>query len=542
MSKSINYKYQPDFLSKYSAEFTGIEIDDFQSEAYSVFGQRVPLIDDAGNWQEHISIEHIGYTYYKLKWGERFHNNLYVEWICRSWMIDRIAESIDLRPNIKILSIIADLDISENNPESIERDIYEWVCNLLANCRREEREHIYIGARLLYKWSFENELPGFSEESMDEITWRGEIRHSSSNLVRFYDIQSGPYTAEELGILDKSIAWSSKVSIRQRAQFLVCRDWGLRPIQIALLRPEDLGEDDLGPYLNVPSVKGIRRSRLRRAPGNFVKRYISDDTDMALKKQISFSEMQCEKAKDRLSSLMKRFGIEHLPPIGLFPTNDRTEARLEQFCKDLNIFDYALHAQSHSITREIAELTNILSIPMRRADQRMDQPKIMSVTAYRLRRTKGISLVLSGHSREEVAEALDHVRVDSVAQYFQYSQDVHDFIDKGAANNPSIAEAVSIWDGRFAEDDPVEDGDRPIGSLGKCKRTTICPDQPAVTCYACHSFRPSINADHESALKSIEIFEEQVLNLSTSGLRGKLEREISGAKALIKVIYMRKMR
>lgn len=528
-------------LYRFVSDFTGMEIEEFQFDAYSVFGQRIPILDQNGMWKEHLFIEHVGYSHYKILWSKKFHDNMYIEWIVRSWLIDRISSNIDLHPNIKILSLLGDLVVCSGDAESIERDIYNWIDAVIGSCRREEREVVVVGAKLLYGWALENELPGFSEESFDEISWGHEIVRRSSNLVRFHDIQSGPYTAEELDILDNRVAWSSNVSTRLRAQFLICRDWGLRPIQIALLRAEDLGRDDLGPYLYVPSVKGARRSRLRRSTSNLVKRYISDDTDIALRCQIESADKQCERSKERLYALMKEFGIEKMPPIGLFPAQDARRDRLLQFCRDVNIFEYVLHTQSNRISREIASLTKILSIPMSRTDLRMDNENYMSVSAYRLRRTKGTSLVLSGHSQYEVAEALDHSSINSVSHYFQYSRDVHDFLNRTASSSPAIMEAINIWDGRLAEDDIAEKGDRPIGSLGRCKLKNVCPDQPAVTCYACNSFRPHLNADHEAALKSIEIFQEQVSFLSTSALKGKLDREINGAKALIKVIILRKI-
>lgn len=286
----LNSVNNSESLYRFVTDFTGIEIEEFQLDTYSVFGQRIPLVDMNGVWEEYLFIEHVGYSNYKILWRKKFHDNMYVEWIFRSWLIDRISSSIDIHPNIKILSLVGELAIRHGDAASIERDIYNWICKIIENCRREERELVVVGAKLLYGWALENELPGFNEESFDEISWGHEIVRRSPSLVRFHDIQSGPYNAEELDILNNRVAWSSNVSTRLRALFLICRDWGLRPIQIALLRAEDFGIDDLGPYLYVPSVKGIRRSRLRRSASNLVKRYISDDTSMALRCQIESAE------------------------------------------------------------------------------------------------------------------------------------------------------------------------------------------------------------------------------------------------------------
>lgn len=511
----------------------------------SVFGQKIRLIDSKGAWAEEIRLEHVGYTQKRISWGTAFSECDYLEWILRLWIVDRIETSTDTRPIKELTNALRDFHPLSVDADNFAIELFEFFIELMPTLIARKREACCAGVRSFFRWAVDIGLPGFDEQDADALQAMGPSRYTAvSPLVALRDPSQGPYTASEIRTLNHAVAASTKISGRQRALFLLCRDWGVRPVQIALLRPADIGEDEVGPYLMVPSVKGIRRSRLRRAPVNMVRRHIADDTAEALANQARSAPDQCSKVLDRLEPIMKRFGLNEPPPMALFPCRDRQELRLERFCSDQAIYEFTLHADSTVLSNEVKELGDTLAIPTTRSDARRQVEEAMYLSCYRLRRTKGTSLVLAGHTADEVAEALDHNRVETISHYFRYSKDLHRFINETAANSVEIMNAVQDWQGRLRPVSPMVEKANflRVGSLGLCTLGKPCPHHPTVTCYACRSFHPDIDADHEAALRSIRQYKDQLSSEATGPLRGQLEGEVNGALSLINAIKEIKQR
>ncbi|WP_143566515.1 phage integrase family protein [Stenotrophomonas maltophilia] len=506
---------------------------------HSVFGQRIALLDENEEWTEEIRFEHIGYTTRRLPWGERFNENGYLEWLFRLWMIERIETSVDVHPIMELIGIIAKVRAYELEAEHVASELLSHLSALVPALAEAGREAALLGIRSLLAWAFEAGLPGFDDQFAEFLSLTGRSRYSwVGPIVALRDPNQGPYTASEMRALNHAITNSMSLSARHRALCLVARDWGLRPIQLALLRTEDFGEDPVGPFVMVPSVKGSVRSKLRRATGNMVRRHIADDTANAILCQIDAATEGCAPLVRRIERLMLMYGRSDPPPTPLFPCGSRHDERLERYCADSAIYEYAFHSDSVSISREFRRLTDVLAIPCERHDPRNSATRNLQISAYRLRRTKGTTLVLAGHTADEVAEALDHISTDTVSHYFKYSQDLHRFINETAASSHEIANAVDGWEGKLVQLS-MQQGSASVarvGSLGLCTRGSPCPYHPTVTCYACQSFRPDINADHEASLKSIEAIKLQLNDSSTGPLKTQLEAEVNGALAIVGLV------
>lgn len=521
-----------------ASEFADFDFEFMPDSIYSVFGQSIKLISPKGAWEDEIRFEHIGYTQRFIPWRGRISKSDYIEWVIRVWVVDRIETSTEVSPVRELMGVVRDLKSKSKDAEGAAQDMISYFSEILPRLVHENREVAITGVRSFCRWAIDYGLPGFDEQAGEDILWGGPTRFTKgSPLVALRDPSQGPYTAVEMRLLNQALRENDDVSVRQRALFLLARDWGIRPIQLALLRVEDLGEDEIGPFIMVPSVKGIKRSKLRRASSNMVRRHIADDTAEAVKLQISAAKQQCACVYARVEKIMEELGRSERPPLALFPCQERQEERVRVFCNDPAIFEYVLHTDSVCTSRELSSLTDILAIPMSRSDPRQSAKEYISVTVYRLRRTKGTSLVLAGHLADEIAEALDHVNKNSITHYFRYSRDFHRFINETAAGSPEIVSAALRWEGRLSNQNSSENKSAvKIGSLGLCTLGSPCPHHPAVTCYACHSFRPDPDADHEAALRSIQAHQLQLKTTSTGPLRNQMEAEVSGAMALIQTI------
>src|SRR5690606_23815988 len=115
-----------------------------------------------------------------------------------------------------------------------------------------------------YAWGVDEGLRGFSE---DYLLPSGSLRMPRGANKSWLDDDSGPFTQWDLSQIKGALERRPDLT-REHVIFELGREWGLRPVQLSLLREGDLDEDELGPYLRVPSAKGPTRSLLRRAPAN----------------------------------------------------------------------------------------------------------------------------------------------------------------------------------------------------------------------------------------------------------------------------------
>ncbi|WP_035851828.1 tyrosine-type recombinase/integrase [Deefgea rivuli] len=512
---------------------------DFDLEPFSVFcttifGQEICLIDDRGQWCPCLRIENIGYGVVKINWGSRLHSSDYFEWILRQWTIDRIQSRIDMRPIKEIISLIHSFEYKfGNDPDHAEEKLFAWLVKISELGSID----VTVGARLLYEWCLDECLPGFNEIRLEDLREVRTFHRRTKGLVAMRDVIDGPFTRLELDLIEQKLQINKNINTRQRALFLLCRDWGLRPIQMALLRSVDFDSDALGPFILVPSVKGRKRSHLRRAPGNFVKRYLSYDTALAIEEQINTASSQITETQITINKLLKKSGDECiLLPTPLFPNSARSEERLARMSSQPALIEYALHSDSAKLSLEISRLTDIIALPNLRAEILGRENELLQISAYRLRRTKGTSMVLAGASMEEVAEALDHQGTNSVEHYFRYNLEVHEIINAAHTASPTINLAVEMWQGRITHSNKSNVEGVKIGSLGLCVRDSACPLHPTVSCYSCTSFRPRKDANHKESLISLEDLRKSIREKSTGPIVEQLDSAILGAKGLIMFI------
>ncbi|WP_140399093.1 site-specific integrase [Pseudomonas sp. SID14000] len=513
----------------------GVETEAYPSTLITVYGQVVDLVDSTGDWAKNLHFEHLAYVSRKVTWGERFHDNDYVEWIIRGWTIDSLERNLNVTAIAVVRSKIAALEIYGSTGNDIAEALFQWCEKLVHEGAASTDYAPAASARSLYEWGLEEDLVGFSEHRLFSLAQVRRARQSTGALVSMQDTDFGPFTRTELSFIEEAMKSFVEVTTAERAAYYLARDWGLRPIQMALLHIEDLGVDELGPFISVPCVKGTKRSILRRAKSNFVRRYIADDTAEAIQCHIPTAQTVAENMRTRISLYI---GEKKAAKLGtpLFPAKARSDLRIQRYCRNEKLLPYALHCDSHSISKMMRDLTYKLRIPRTKDRSRETDDYYLNISAYRFRRTKGTSMVLAGATPEEVAEALDHVSVDSIKYYFRYNLELHDFINRVHSESPDIVRAVEAWQGRLTNANETLSSEINIGNLGKCTRGSACPFHPTVSCYSCVNFRPNKNANHRQALVDIEEFQALMTDTSTGPISQQLEVAIHGAKSLILAI------
>jgi integrase len=510
----------------------GIEADAFPFTVQSTFGQTIKVRNDNA-WFEKLTIEKVGCAPMNIAWRHPLHDNLLVEWLLRGWFIDRIQTHIDLRPLIVVQRILAPHQFPGVDAESIGDRLSSFAVRECIRLKASGRNDELVALRVFYRWCLDEDVSGFTEYDSLELSQLAVKAFNNKHLVTMRDDDFGPFTRVQLMHIEMNISINEYVTHAQRTLFLLCRDWGIRPIQLALMQVTDFGLDESGPFVRVPSVKGIRRSRLRRHPSNLVKRYISKDTAEAVEQQCVLAEHQCRAASAEIERLCAKHGISSPElPIPLFPSAYRSETRLLRFLSNPRLTPFTLHQDNHRLSYELTSLTWSLKLSDPHRSSNETAP-FMRISAYRLRRTKGTSMVLSGASPDEVAEALDHINLNSIKHYFRYNLELQEFINTTHMASPEINSAVQMWNGKFTDKTTDTSALSPISSLGLCSSTEPCPFHPTVTCYACPKFRPSRHADHEAALADITKFQQMLGRTSTGAMAQQVEAAIHGAKAVI---------
>ncbi len=530
----------PDELTKFVAKAYSIDVEAFPDFVRSRFGQEVSLMRKDGKWRDTIYVEHLGYRSVKIPWKESFNEHPLLEWAFRTWMIERMELRIDLSPAIHLAKQLRSFQMPSTKESTKNIDaLFNWALEISLRGATEKDPDSVVGIRLFYAWCVEEGLPFFDERKMSLLWEIGLPTHGSEHLVSLLDPIDGPHSIDELRQIESALELDPKL-IRERALYYLCRDWGLRPIQLALLREADIGTDEVGSFVEVPSVKGVKRAALRRHKTNLKRRHISPETANALRALVKFNKPLI--VQIRKSIVQKNKGlanaVEELPS-PLFPSL-RSRQRLARFLGDDALREYTLHCDSNFISHLMRSLTDRLAIPRSRGNNgrnREDVLPLLEINCYRLRRTKGTSMVLNGASPDEVAEALDHTSTDSISHYFKFNRDLILYVDAAHSASREIAAAVEQWSGKLlVRTEGTEKEGPKVSGLGVCKRDSPCPYHPTVTCYACQSFRPYLDANHEGARDSIQDLRVGIGEKSTGPVKRQLDEAYIGAQAVIEAV------
>lgn len=497
----------------------------------SVFGQTLPLVEH-GAWSNVLVVEHVGFSSWKVPWAKEFHRHPYIDWVVRLWIIERIALRAAAAPVSNLIKRIKGLRANASaDQDQMERALARWyIANGEATPKVRDDEAAAV--RAFYAWGVSEGLRGFSE---DHMLPSGSVRMPRGANTSWLQEDSGPFTQWELSQIKNTLERRPDL-LRAHVIFELGREWGLRPVQLSLLREADLDEDELGPYLHVPSAKGQTRSLLRRAPANLRRRPITAETAGLIRSLMRVNELLVAELKQRYTGYFPGHAkaIADLPT-PLFP-GSRSENRAQRFITDPGIREYLLHTDSTVISREVVSLTHQLKIPTVESPS-AESPGpggVLPISSYRLRHTRAVSMALDGYSADEIADALDHTTMSTVSRYLQLSPDVIDYLDGRLSKSAQIIEAAAYWSGRTIDrgDASAERGTRAVSDIGRCA-STHCDYEPRISCYGCSRFRPYRDADHRASEREIELRVIELENGSSGGVARQLDSALVGVKAII---------
>ncbi|MCY1292484.1 hypothetical protein D9M70_417130 [compost metagenome] len=377
-------------------------------------------------------------------------------------------------------------------------------------------------------------LHGYEDLSLEVYEDFQKLRNYASKqntyLALFVmDEDRGPFTKEEISVLSAQVDRQS-LPLGFRLVLDLCLCFGLRPIQISLLRRKDFIRDKKTGirYINVPRVKQKSRDRrtqfssriLTERTADLIQAYIDsaptpDGVDPAeLPIFITPKPVNLERDGNSLGSHYWD-DVERLSSDYFSNQSKRTVV----YHKSIRKINYMLWGNEHRLP--LSPRTG----------------KRFNLCAYRFRYTVGTQAVMSGCTPEELADLLDHNDTNSIKHYFRFTHEMWEILENATLSRVEQKQFTAAW---------MREGDlegniyshvcepRNFNVIGKCASRSICFEEPAVACYSCDRFCPNKNTvAHESALEGLVARKDHLLTVSTANVVSVIDQAIAGCRAAI---------
>jgi len=503
------------------------DYDPFPAEIETFHGQRISLRDTNGYLASRHRIINVGKDENLYSLNDSYTGYPYLNFIAvHCWLDSAVTRSPASLNHISFgFNALSEITLSEkafSSESAFSKEIAAQLSAIILSHQGDQR--VWLSIRQFANYAIDNGFWGFNENvifKLDEVI----IPNSGSKQrVSLLDHENGPFTRSEVAQISVALQ-EGRLSLQHKVMVRLAMKFGLRPIQMSLLREEDIFYDEklLAWFINIPRVKG-RVAQLRRNPNNFILRELP--TELA-------DDIQSLINSEADRSLCDLDGIRRPRP--LF----KREKINEHFLKDKKLADYSWHLNSKRITQHFRGIIEP-SINLKSAYLKDENgnPLPLRITAYRFRYTLGTRMVLEGKTPEEVAIALDHSTTASVQHYFKYNRDLIDFIDDSFESSKVMDNAIARWQGYVIdEDDDTVSGTvvrgKDLFNLGKCLKKARCEWHPSVSCYGCGKFRPFKNANHAAQLEVIEAEREFVKRHSSGPVQHQLDEAYEGAVQIV---------
>ncbi|BCG21948.1 MULTISPECIES: hypothetical protein [Pseudomonadaceae] len=354
-------------------------------------------------------------------------------------------------------------------------------------------------------------------------------RKNSYLSLFMMDEERGPFSKEEITILSAQVD-NESLPLAFRLILDLCLCFGLRPIQLSMLKRKDFIKDVVTGvrYLNVPRVK--QRSAKRRS--KFSSRLLSERTANLLEFYINSSDTPIGFDPGELPIFISPKAID-LEADGNSRGSHYWEDD-ERISSDYFADEAKMSVQYH---KSSCRINYMLWGNEHRLPLSPRTGKRFNLCAYRFRYTVGTQAVMSGCTPEEVADLLDHEGTSSIKHYFRFTHEMWEILEAATLNRIEQKHFTAAW---------MKEGElkgnvysqvcepRNFNVIGKCASKSICFEEPAITCYSCSRFCPNKSTvAHEAALEGLIERKEQLLMISTANVVSVIDQAIAGCHAAI---------
>lgn len=426
----------------------------------------------------------------------------------------------------KFLESVSGIDIEEDCSEEQAFEIIKnWAMDYIScNTIKDDETAIYQ----FISEGCEREAFGFNYEIIEQIKLNKKSNKEFIN--KYFDQRTSPYTTKEINIISKFIQ-SNECSKSHKALLTLYRNYGLRPIQIAILRVEDIKKIDNTYSLNIFGVKGREKSLLRRHEHNRIEIAINKETYESINEMIIENSETYLKIQNYSDSFFSKNNIERkLLPRALFPRLSDFESMNEYLLSPV-LWQWSGHRKSPS-------LVNFVNKIPERIDDFTGTENNIHINAYKFRRTIATRLSILGFNTADISNFLDHKSSKTTKGYIELNNDSIAHLNATFTQSTNMVKLVEHWNKKVVKPESTK-GSKKISknilNIGICLKDSYCTEHPIVSCYTCHQFNPYIDGNHEESIRIIEKTKKEFDENSTfkSGLI--FTDAIQNAKAIIKL-------
>ena len=508
MTLSILAKESPLEILYKELEKYGFDYEPIPEVVTSYQGETV-VIHHQGKYVLNINLHHLGGENYHLPILPRYASHPVMEYAIRLGLVNaiKVYAPAHVYRYTKGIGQFAKMKEQKTTSEKVfAKVVKQFVTSQLIERRNDN--YLQGAFRFVISNSVEEAIWGFDESLLHELN---EISRNRSNLhlsITMLDHENGPFVQHEIQAITEGLE-NENISVRERVIVRLLMQFGLRPIQLYLLREEDFVFDSIKGeyYLHIPRVKG-KFARHRR-------KTFTTRGPLAPELAANIKE---------LIGINQGIGTPEGCARALFITrHPRTELLSGPF------HEYASHRATSFFKYALKRIERRLNIISRYTNERLH------LTAYRFRYTLATTMVLNGYSQEDVAAALDHDSLESVSHYFRNTHEIAEYLDATISDSTEHQLATAKWAGFVDEDYPegstihLED----IAGLGKCLNPEPCPYHPAVSCYGCNLFKPFKTANHQAALINIKAIVKDNKESSSGPVKQQLDYALEKVTVLV---------
>ena len=478
----------------------------------------VEIKDDRSNWLRTITLPDDNGSILQFHTNNLFTENdeinqiidSFIKWCIRSYMPKTmyfVQKALEI--------FVSNYRVHKNIAKALD-DAYTKQAQL-------HNLHPISPLKRLIQFLITHEAPDFDIDAALELL-SIELGGNQNQFQRLYtmDAEMGPFTREELLLIDDCIL-NDSAPLDSRIIMALCRDFGLRPIQISLLKQADFQRNPQTgvAWLNVPKVK--QRNQWRRS--EFSKRILSDEVIDMIEEMIKVNSWIVNIFEQEDPPLFQR----RFNQSSVFAENFKISMRAYNPYEALFVGDkkdFAFHLSSTAINWRLSQLSSYMPLSLRTGDR-------FQLNPYRFRYTVGTNAVLEGMTEPEVAMLLDHSNLGSVRHYFKNTREFWELIEKATLSRAEQKHFAVAFMTREPEEQNmyVKDVAEKINftSIGKCHKGSPCSYEVAVSCYSCQEFRPNNDAEAHKAAKIY--IKDQMDWLKKNSSDGHITRQYDEAMA-----------
>lgn len=335
--------------------------------------------------------------------------------------------------------------------------------------------------RQWYRWAAIHRYAGFSMQVAD-LQKRIDIG-ADKRPARIRDPERGALTdSERQALLDQiANATEDELPLRERVALLLAMFLGPNSGPLSLLQVQDFSSQRSGGKtfhtLKVPRQK----KRYEHERSAFRERPIAPAYAPLLEQLIAKNVKAAEEIYQRLGQPGRPQGVA-IPII----MRDRPRKTLTPLMQQ-----YALHMTPREFSGMLNQAAESIGAKSRFGET-------LKLNARRLRTTFATNLIADGHSRQVIADALDHSSTATLKHYVEYGSRLVPTLD--AHIGSTLTQMSGLFLGRVAEPTSADkrlphtrifafdtDTDKLLG-LGNCSADTACSLPVPFSCYTCKHF------------------------------------------------------